>query len=259
MRKKIAILFLLLSSCFLFTNGQDTNTESDPKETKHKGNKMWNLDVTGNIDFPAGDMAKRYGTSYRIGPSVKYKTKSNWIFGASFEFIVGNKFREDSLIWNVKSQQGGIISNQGDLLNIGAFLRGYKCGIMFGKILPILAANPNSGLTTLSGIGFMQHRINFFDRDNAIPHFREEYEKGYDRLTNGAYISEFLGYSYYSKNKAINFYAGFEAVWGLTRGRRDYTFDLQRADNASRNDILLGFKLGWVLPIYRKNVEETYY
>jgi hypothetical protein len=48
-------------------------------------------------------------------------------------------------------------------------------------------------------------------------------------------------------------------VWGFTQGRRDYLLDLGRPDTGNRNDILTGFKFGWVLPIYKKNVEETYY
>jgi hypothetical protein len=112
---------------------------------------------------------------------------------------------------------------------------------------------------TLASVGFMQYKINMFDRDNSFPQLRDEYKKGYDRLTNGVYIEDFIGYNYFAKNKMINFYAGFNFVWGFTEGRRAYLLDLARPDTGNRNDILVGFKFGWVMPIYKKNTEDTFY
>jgi hypothetical protein len=223
------------------------------------GNKMWNLDVNGAIDFPQADLAKRFGTSYRIGVGIKYKSQKNWIYGAKFDFITGNKFNEDSLLYNVRTANGGVISQNGDLLNVGLFERGYMVGLQFGKIFPVLQVNSNSGPMMLGSVGFMQYKINIFDRDNSFPQLRDEYKKGYDRLTNGIYIEDFIGYAYYAKNKLINFYAGLNAVWGFTEGRRNYLYDLNRSDAGARKDIMLGFKVGWVLPIYKKKTEDTYY
>jgi hypothetical protein len=145
------------------------------------------------------------------------------------------------------------------VVNVGLFLRGYKVGVFGGRILPVLQATPNSGIMTVTGIGFMQYKINIFDRDNNVPQVRKDYKKGYDRLTNGIYIDEFLGYAFYAKNRLINFYAGLQVTSGFTRVRRDFTFDLGRKEDNNRLDFLTGFRVGWVLPIYKKNVEETYY
>jgi hypothetical protein len=242
-----------------------TNTESaTPSIPKKKAktsviaNKIWNFDVLGGVDIPMADMAKRFGTSYRIGFGLKIKNESNWIFGAKFEFITGNKMKEDSLLWNMKNDLG-IINISGDVINVGMFQRGYMTGIQVGKIFPFLQANVNSGPMMLASVGFMQYKINFFDRDNSFPQLRDEYKKGYDRLTNGIYIEDFIGYNFHSKNKLINVYAGLDVVWGFTKVRRNYTFDLARAETQSRNDVLVGFKLGWVVPIYRKKSEDTYY
>jgi len=235
------------------------------QETKEKdkapsvANKIWTLDLCGSIDFPQADMAKRFGTSYRIGPGIKFKTAGNWLFGARFDFITGSKMRDDSLLINLKTSQGGIVAQNGDVLNPGLFLRGYMAGIQVGKIFPVLQVNPNSGPTMMLSTGFIQYKINIFDRDNSFPQLRDDYKKGYDRLTNGWYLEDFIGYTYFAKNKLINFYAGFNFVWGFTQGRRDFQLDLGRSDRVSRNDLLTGFKLGWVLPIYKKNTEDTYY
>ncbi len=254
------VLLVFEKSSIAQTNVKDDKDDNTKKakSTRVQGNKMWNLDVIGAIDFPMADMAKRFGTSYRIGFGIKTKTESNWIFGAKFEFITGNKMKEDSLLWNMRNELG-ITNINGDVLNVGMFERGYMAGIQAGRIFPFLQANPNSGPVMLASLGFMQYRINFFDRDNSFPQLRDEYKKGYDRLTNGIYIEDFIGYNFHSKNKLVNVYAGFDFVWGFTKVRRDYTIDLGRKEDQSRNDMLVGFKLGWVVPIYKKKSEDTYY
>lgn len=244
---------------FLFSNTLYAQQDKTITKTKVAANKIWTLDATAHLDFPAADMAKRFGTSYRIGPGIKYKTVSNWLFGVKFDFITGNKMREDSLLINVKTNQGGIIAQNGDLLNPGLFLRGYTVGLQVGKIFPILQINSNSGPTMIGSVGFMQYKINIFDRDNSFPQLRKEYKKGYDRLTNGIYLEDFIGYTYFAKNKLINFYAGLNFLYGFTQGRRDYLLDVGHSDRGNRSDILWGFKAGWVLPIYKKNTEDTYY
>ena len=256
MNKYTWILFIFCLSIFDIVHAQD---DDQKKKSKYTANKIWSIDVCGNIDFPVADMAKRFGTSYRIGPAIKYKTASNWIFGGKFDFITGNKMRDDSLLINLRTNQGGIIAQNGDLLNPGLFLRGYTAGLQVGKIFNFWNLNKNSGPTVIGSLGFMQYKINIFDRDNSFPQLRDDYKKGYDRLTNGGYLESFVGYTYFASNKLINFHAGFNFLYGFTQGRRDYLLDVARPDGGNRSDILMGFRAGWVLPIYKKNTEDTYY
>jgi len=260
--RKIALLSLLFLMA-LQVSAQTTESQKQTDEKKEPimeiANKIYNLDLTGNIDFPLADMAKRFGTSYRLGIGLKYKTATNWIFGVKGELITGNKIREDSLLSNMKTSQGGVISQLGDVLNVGTFERGYLLGVQVGRIFPVLQANKNSGPTTTFSAGFIQHKIKLFDKDNSFPQLRDGYIKGYDRLTNGVFIENFTGYTYYAPNKLINFYAGINTVWGFTQGRRDFQYDVARKDDQKRNDIMFGFKFGWIVPIYKKVTEETYY
>ena len=234
---------------------------ANPNNEKVKiiADKVWNIDFISSIDFPQADLAKRFGTSYRIGVGIKHKSENNWLVGAKFEFITGNKMRDDSLLINLKTTLGGIITQSGQLYNVGMFQRGYMASVQLGKIFTFWQVNKNSGPMMLASVGFMQYKINLFDRDNSFPQLRGDYKKGYDRLTNGLFIEDFIGYQYLAKNKLVNFYAGLNAVYGFTQGRREYLYDLKRSDAGKRNDIMLGFKFGWVLPIYKKNTEETYY
>ena len=248
-------LFMVLTHTLMAQSSNNNNTS----DARPKADALWNLDAIVSAELPGADMAKRFGYCFRIGPGVRYKTNTNWILGGRFDFLTGNQMRDDSLLWNVKTSLGGLITQGGDVLNVGTFLRGYTAGVQLGKILPFWQANPNSGPTLMSSFGFMQYKINLFDRDNAFPQIRDEYKKGYDRLTNGLYLEPFVGYTYYDKKKFINFFAGFNFLLGFTQGRRDYLFDLQRPDTGARFDVLSGFKMGWVLPIYKKNVEDIYY
>ena len=96
----------------------------------------------------------------------------------------------------------------------------------------------------------------FFDKDKAVPQLRGAYLKGYDRLTNGAFIEEYAGYTYFSKYQLVNFTIGLDALVGFTQGRRDYLYDVMRPDNAKRIDILYGLRAGWFIPMFKRKSED---
>ena len=62
-----------------------------------------------------------------------------------------------------------------------------------------------------------------------------------------------------ARNRLVNWFAGFEIQEGFTTGLRGYQYDLMGPDNKKRHDILIGFKLGWMLPLYQKAPKEFYY
>ena len=110
-----------------------------------------------------------------------------------------------------------------------------------------------------TGIGFVQHKINIYERDNAIPQVRGDYKKGYDRLTNGLYIEQYAGYNHFSDNGLVNFHIGLNIMAGFTQGRREYLFDVMRKDDKSRVDILFGIRGGWYIPIFKRKSEDYYF
>ena len=78
-------------------------------------------------------------------------------------------------------------------------------------------------------------------------------------MTNGFMLTQFLGYQYFSGSRLVNFYFGVELNEGFTKNRRAYNFSEKRKDDESRVDISVGFKVGWVIPMYRKAPKEFYY
>lgn len=254
--------FLLLAST-ISASAQDNLFGPGERPVSRKG-----VILNGNasLDFPAADMAKRFGTSYRLGPAVLYKTKSNWLFGAKFDFIIGNVINEDSLMVNVRDKYatgGGktieLLNQDGQRLQIPVLERGYATGIQVGKIISWQQMHPDNGLMLLTGVGFMQHKINIFDRDQTVPQIRGAYKKGYDRLTNGIYLEQYAGYAYFAHNKLINFHIGLDVLVGFTQGRRTYLYDVMRPDDKARLDILWGVRAGWFIPMFKRKSEELFF
>jgi hypothetical protein len=85
---------------------------------------------------------------------------------------------------------------------------------------------------------------------------RGRYLRGYDRLANGTFVEQYVGYAYFSSNKLINFTIGADILAGFTQGRRDYLYDVMRPDNAKRLDLLYGLRAGWFIPMFKRKSED---
>lgn len=222
--------------------------------------KGWVFSVHGNLDIPGGDMKDRFGSSYRVGPAVLYKTESNWLIGPKMDFLSGGIIREDSLLINIRDKDKLFIGQDGERTNIKIFERGYVAGMQIGKILPFRhAANRDRGWLIMTSLSFIQHKIHFFDRDEKILSLGKEERKGYDRLANGLALEQYLGYNHFSPNGLVNFHIGLNLTAGFTQGRRDFIYDVRRPGTESRMDLLWGIRGGWYIPIFRKKAEEIFF
>ncbi len=249
----LAALLLSLSCTRLFAQADLFGAEAAPRRHGIV------LGLNGTFDLPGADMAKRFGASYRLGPSVLYKTDKGYLFGAKADFLFGNQMREDSLLAGVRDADGFFINQNGLRVGVGTFERGYAIGLEAGKIFPANKSNPNSGWLLMTGAGFIQHRITLSDKDKTVSQIAGDYRKGYDRLTNGLYLEQFAGYNYFDKKGALNFHIGLNILAGFTKGRRDFLYDVRRPDNQSRLDLLFGIRGGWYIPVFKTKSEEIYF
>lgn len=252
--KRICTLIVLAFSAFSSLAQNDLF-----KEEKSPARKGFIINANGGVDFPAADMADRFGTNYRIGGAILYKTKSNWMFGPKIDFLLGNNIKEDSFLINLTDDDGSLLNQDGQPVGISTYERGYLIGIQGSKIINISKTNSDNGILITTTAGFMQHKINLFDRERTIPQLRRDYKKGYDRLTNGMFVEQYVGYNYFAKDGLINFHIGLNVTAGFTEGRRDYLFDVQRPDTDSRLDILFGIRAGWYFPIFKHKSEEIFF
>jgi hypothetical protein len=215
-----------------------------------------------NITFggqkPGGDMADRFYENANLGFSVNIKTRGNWVLGAEGSYLFGPSHHEANLMADLKNQYGYVIDFDGKEAIILEQERGFNVFVFGGKLFPLFGPNKNSGLLIKGGVGFLQHRIWIENRLNNLPQLEGDYRKGYDRLSNGLALEQFIGYLHHGNNRLINFFIGFEAMQAFTQSRRDYNFDLKAKDETKRLDLLYGLKFGWAIPIYKRAPKEYY-
>lgn len=252
-------MYKLLTGIFLLLGVQAGAQDDLFNIQKPEGRNGVVFGFGAGVDFPGGDMADRFGTSWRAGAQVFYKTKTNWVIGPKFDYLFGNKLRMDSLLINVVDKYGTFIGNGGQRLTANIYERGYIVGLQGGKIINVGNNNSDNGIALLTTVGFMEHKVFIRDREEAIPSLLGDYKKGYDRLTNGLVLEQYVGYSYFASDNLLNFYVGFNLSAGFTQGRRDYLFDVRRPDTAKRLDLLYGIKAGWYIPIFRRKSEEYFF
>ncbi|HNR21250.1 MAG TPA: hypothetical protein PKN75_08980 [Bacteroidia bacterium] len=249
MNKKIlCICLMVFMSCFVFAQALVKDTAI--------GFPFFGIGMA--VHLPGADMADRFGTNAAVHSNFSYKFKSGFTLTTNGGFLFGTQINEGNILKNISTSDGEIIGNDGRISQIRLFERGYFACIDAGKIFSSKKPNPNSGIWVTMGAGFIQHKIRIENIGNAVYGLDKDYVKGYDRLTNGLMLHQFVGYVYFGNKRLINFFAGVEGIQGFTQNRRSYNFDTMIADDKKRFDLLIGIKAGWILPLYTKP-DKFYY
>jgi len=249
---KILLKLLLIFFCFISSSllAQENNS------SKLTGLIFANY----SYDIPGGDMADRYGNNSGVGGGFMVKTKSNWLFGFDGNYLFGNNIKNsNSILQRISTKQGFIIDGNGMYAEMYMYESGFLASLKFGKLFPVFGSNKNSGLVFISSIGMLEHKIRFEHKNNIIPQLKDDYKRGYDHLSNGLSVSEFIGYMSLSDKKFVNFFVGFEFTQAWTKCQRKYDFNLMQEYDTKYFDLLSGFKIGWIIPIYSKSNQKYYY
>lgn len=203
--------------------------------------------------LPGGDMKDRFGPGAIVGLDIAWKSKSNWLFSVSGGHVFGARVLEDNIMRNIATPSGDIITEAGVFEDYRLRQFGWAIYGRVGKVFPVIGPNPNSGLLLQLGYGILQHKIWIETPRGNSPQISTDYKMGYDRLSNGMSFNPFIGYQHLSDNRLINFYVGVDFHYALTQNRRTVNFDTQMADPRQRQDLLLGLKAGWILPLYKRD------
>lgn len=250
--------FLLI--CLFLSAGLFAQQLSDDRLVQDTavGNFMFRASYSAQL--PEADFADRFGFTNTIGASVGYKTTSNWIFTLGGHFMFGTAVAgKDTLLNELINSNNLIIGSGGEQAFVDISQQGYMVGFQVGKIFPWVGPNPNSGFLFSVGGGFMEHWIRLKAEQNTVPQLLGDYRKGYDRLTNGIFAQQFIGYHFQGNTKLLNFYAGFEFTQGFTSNRRDYDIPTRGRIDEDYIDLLFGFRVGWMMPFYKRNQDKYYY
>jgi hypothetical protein len=158
-------------------------------------------------------------------------------------------------------EYGNITDINGDIAALVVFPRGFSSNLTIGKILPFLNVNKNSGVFIHGGVGFLLHKMKIETNEQVVPQLELDYKKGYDRLTTGINFHYFIGYNFMATGRGFHFYGGLYGQHGYTKNRRDLFYDRpdEEVSKDTRQDIQMGLKLGWVIPIYKRQPKEFYF
>lgn len=244
---KRLILLLLVGYATLSYSQKNDSTIAAPLIGVHFGG-----------DLPFADMGKRYGANLNAGMNVMYKTKKNYLFGIDGNYMFGKNIKDD-VLKQLKNDEGFVVDNAGYPADIRLSERVIAINLHAGKILHLLPANHNSGIMINVGAGYMQHRVHFFDAQQEVAAIHGDIRNGYDRLSNGICVSQFVGYMFLGDTRLLNFYFGIESYQGFTKSVRKINYDTGLPDTKSRIDMLLGLRFGWILPLYSRAPKQYFY
>ncbi len=218
------------------------------------------LNANYSIMVPVGVLGERFGTGFSAGGQVEWMTwPGNWILGIDGQFGFAGKVKENVLDF-LQDEDGNIVSR--DLAISQAFLqqRLVSGKIVIGKLFPFYASNKRSGLRVTLGGGYQYHWIKVNDELNSLAQIEGDYGAGYDRLTGGVLLSEFVGYQHISLNRRLNFYAGVDVGQAFGKSLRSYDYSTMQRDDRSRVDVTLTFRVGWSIPLWTgTGTEDIYY
>lgn len=210
--------------------------------------------------FPGGDMAERFGSNSTIGSGFMVKSSSGWIAGAEYGYIFGPNVKYGfDLLENLMTSGGNIINGDGVPAVVALFERGHAVTARFGKLFPVLKDDPNSGIFFTVGIGYLTHKIRIDVENLNAPQLKDDYRRGYDRLSGGLLLSQSIGFMYFGQRKLLNFHVALEIQEAFTKNMRDYNFDTMTYTTGNRFDLLIGPKISWMIPFRKRMAREFYY
>lgn len=249
--KRTILLISLLFTLSIYSSAQVSIADSVIKTTI--------LSPSYSFLFPGGDLADRYYSNSGIGGTFMLKNTKNWVYGIEGTFLFKDSVKETNIFDSIITTSGYLIDGNGTLADVRLYERGFYLGSKFGKLFPVWSPNPNSGFLICGGLGLLQHKIRIENPGNVTPQIKDDYKKGYDRLCNGLAINESVGYLYMGNSRLVSFYAGLEFYQGWTKSRRSYDFDKMQKDETKRFDSMWGFKVSWIIPLYKTAPKKYYF
>jgi len=233
-----------------------------PKQRVDSAGLICFLTPNFTYNLTMADLRKEFGNNLSIGTDICLKTKSNWTIDFGFKYYFSGKV-DSVVLYNtvehIIDKSGLYITQSGDATGeMEVDFRGLSFHLQGGKIIPLSKRFQNSGIWLKAGVGVMQHYLYIKNPDDKLPSLTAEYRKGYDRLTLGFSLNQFVGYMHLTKKNLLCFYGGVEFYQIFAHRQREYDFNLMRKDDAKPFESLIGLKVGWIIPLYKHNPYAEY-
>ncbi len=212
---------------------------------------LFELSYAGQL--PGGYIGKLFGFNSNVQGGVRYKTQNNWVFGGEFSYMFGNYLRNTAILDSIATTNGNVIANDGNYPGVSYFETGFDIQLTAGKLFPV-SKNLNSGILTMISVGYIQYHLSITAPSDWTPQISGDYLQGYQHLTAGACITEFIGYQYISKKSFVALFGGFEFTEAMAKSLQ-YDFESNSKNPNYRFNMLSGIRVGWMLPILQENMK----
>ncbi len=250
MHRLILLLLLgLLPITGLLAQEIPKDSTKAPRPYVPKMSRGFLFDFSYGIQLPFADMATNFEYNFNLGGKIQYILPSNWMLGLQGEWQFGTKVKTD-VVANLREPDGSIMDKFGTLSDVNLEQRGIFFGATVGYILPLFSKNRRSGLEFRYTLGYQRHWVRIEVLGSEILSLTDEYKKGYDRMSDGFAMQQYIGYRHLDKRSLLNFFGGFDFGQAFTKNRRGFNYDLNQEDTKMKIDVLIGFRLGLTLPIY---------
>jgi hypothetical protein len=221
---------------------------------------LFAVGVTYGFYLPKKDLSKRFGNHGQIGMDLFYKSKRNWAIGLSGHFLFGETVKEAPLLTFADPQLHVFFNQYGEPVLPNFLERGFVGFVELKKLFgqfPFKKDNPNSGIFFNVAPGYLFHKIHIVAPE--LTFLTREMKRGYDRLSGGYGGKMALGYLHFGSKYLINYVIAFDFQYFETHSLRKYQFDKEGAFDEKRQDVAIGFHVGWYFPIYHRAPEKYYY
>lgn len=207
------------------------------------------IDFSYGVQLPLADMRENFKYNFNLGGKVQYILSNNLAFGLVGDWQFVDDIKTD-VVANLREEEGFIIDRFGELSDVQLGQRGFFLGASVSYLIPLFEKNKRSGIEVRFEGGYQQHWVRIEVLGGDIYGLSSKYKKGYDRMTTGLALRQYVGYRHLDKKRLLNFFGGFDLMQAFTRNRRGFNFDTGQEDTRNRIDILVGFRLGLTLPLY---------
>ena len=260
MKKYVA--FFIFSVVLFCGKGYSQIEISESKKKVDSAGLFVILTPNFTYNIVLADLRKEYGNHLAIGTDVGVKLKNNWSIDFGFKYLFGGGI--DTSVINTTFLRllcdGHFINNKGVATKEVEFeFRGISVHLQGGKIIPVTKRFRNSGIWIKCGIGVTQHFINIKNPGNKVENLRPDYRKGYDRLTLGFSVYQFVGYAHMTKRNLFCVYGGVDFFENFAHRQRDFDFSLMRKDDSKLFEAMIGFKIGWIIPLYKHDPNREFH
>lgn len=209
------------------------------------------IDFNYGYQFPLADMATNFKGNSNLGTRLQYITPHNIMIGGIAEFQFSDRINPElDVLSALREPTGGIIDKFGTLSDAELRQRGYFLGGSVAYIIKLGKKNPRSGLEVRLGAGYQRHWVDVNMLGSEMLQLTEGYVKGYDRLSEGLALQQYIGYRHLDRRTYLNFFIGIDCLQAFTKNSRGFNYDTGLVDDQNKFDVLLGAKVGLTLPIY---------